>query len=153
MFTPKGLQVLEYNVRFGDPECQPLLMRLDGDLVEIMLACIEGRLPEVEVKARPEAALGVVLAAGGYPASYPKGMEISGIAEAEALSGVKVFQAGTAVDNGGVVTSGGRVLCVTALGQGLAQAKKRAYEAVALVHFENSFHRRDIGDKGLKRLG
>jgi phosphoribosylamine--glycine ligase len=153
MFTPDGLQVLEYNVRFGDPECQPLLMRLDSDLVEIMLACIEGRLPEVEVRARPEAALGVVLAAGGYPASYPKGMEISGIAEAEALSGVKVFQAGTAVDNGGVVTSGGRVLCVTALGQGLAQAKKRAYEAVALVHFENSFHRRDIGDKGLKRLG
>ncbi|SKA89258.1 phosphoribosylamine--glycine ligase [Paucidesulfovibrio gracilis DSM 16080] len=154
MYTADGLGVLEYNVRFGDPECQPLLARLDGDLLEIMLACVEGRLPEVAVKARPEAALGVVMAAEGYPQSYPKGMEISGIADAESLPGVKVFQAGTApTEDGGVVTSGGRVLCVTALGDGLAEAKERAYLAVNKVHFENSYFRRDIGDKGLQRLG
>jgi phosphoribosylamine--glycine ligase len=156
MYTDDGPQVLEYNVRFGDPECQPLLMRLDGDLLEIMLACIEGRLPEVRVKARPEAALGVVMAAEGYPRSYPKGMEITGIADAEAEPDVKVFQAGTRAGTGDqegkTLTSGGRVLCVTALGEDLAEAKKRAYEAVAKVRFDKCYFRRDIGDKGLKRL-
>jgi phosphoribosylamine--glycine ligase len=156
MYTDDGPQVLEYNVRFGDPECQPLLIRLDGDLLEIMLACIEGRLPEVRVKARPEAALGVVMAAEGYPRSYPKGMEITGIADAEAEPDVKVFQAGTRAGTGDqegkTLTSGGRVLCVTALGEDLAEAKKRAYEAVAKVRFDKCYFRRDIGDKGLKRL-
>ncbi|MEF2144590.1 MAG: phosphoribosylamine--glycine ligase [Desulfovibrionaceae bacterium] len=151
MFTENGVMVLEYNVRFGDPECQPLLMRLDGDLLEIMLACIHGELDKIEVKARPETAMGVVMAAEGYPRSYPKGMEITGITEAEQAQDVKVFQAGTKADGKRIVTSGGRVLCVTALGEDLADAKKRAYQALDKVHFEKSYHRRDIGDKGLKR--
>ena len=152
MFTDKGLQVLEYNVRFGDPECQPLLLRLKTDLAEILMACVEGRLSEVDVVSDPRSALGVVMAAKGYPGDYPKGMPITGIEEAEALDGVKVFQAGTRLDNGALVTSGGRVLCVTALGEGLDDAKNKAYEAVDKVHFKDSYFRRDIGDKGLKRL-
>ncbi len=153
MFTEKGPMVLEYNVRFGDPECQPLLMRLESDLAEIMLACVEGRLSEVEVKVRPEPSLCVVMAADGYPASgYPKGMEISGIDHADQVEGVKVFQAGTRLEEGRILSSGGRILGVTALGRDLAQAKDRAYQAVERIKFENSYYRRDIGDKGLKRL-
>ncbi|SNR90678.1 phosphoribosylamine--glycine ligase [Humidesulfovibrio mexicanus] len=151
MFTKDGPMVLEYNVRFGDPECQPLLMRLDGDLLQIMLACAEGRLAPDMVRVRQQTALCVVVAAPGYPGSYPKGMAIHGLAEADALPGVKVFQAGTAVKDGGIVTSGGRVLGVTALGDTLAEAKARAYEAVGKVGFEGAFFRRDIGDKGIAR--
>ncbi|MDR3641814.1 MAG: phosphoribosylamine--glycine ligase [Humidesulfovibrio sp.] len=151
MFTENGPLVLEYNVRFGDPECQPLLMRLDADLLEILFACAEGRLTPDMVRVRPETALCVVIAAPGYPGAYPKGMEISGLAEADALPGVKVFQAGTAAKDDKTFTSGGRVLGVTALGLTLAEAKARAYEAVAKVHFEGCYFRRDIGDKGIAR--
>jgi phosphoribosylamine--glycine ligase len=151
MFTQGGPQVLEYNVRFGDPECQPLLMRLDGDLVDVLMACVEGRLDPAMVRVRPETALCVVLAAPGYPASYPKGMAISGLAEADAIPGVKVFQAGTKVEDGKTVTSGGRVLGVTALGASLAEAKTLAYAAVAKLDFEGCQYRRDIGDKGIAR--
>ncbi|MBA4357125.1 MAG: phosphoribosylamine--glycine ligase [Desulfovibrio sp.] len=151
MFTKNGPMVLEYNVRFGDPECQPLLMRLDSELVDIMLACAEGRLTPDMVRLRPETAICVVLAAPGYPGSYPKGMEIHGLAAADAIPGVKVFQAGTKVQDGKTVTSGGRVLGVTALGATLSEAKARAYEAVARVHFDGCFFRRDIGDKGIAR--
>ena len=151
MYDGDDLNVLEYNVRFGDPECQPLLMRLETDLLEIMLACVEGRLDEIAVTSRPQTACGVVMAAAGYPGKYPKGMEITGIEEAEALGDVKVFQAGTKLEDGKTLTTGGRVLCVTALGDDLAAAKKRAYEAVAKIHFDSSYYRRDIGDKGLNR--
>jgi len=155
MFTPSGPMVLEYNVRFGDPECQPLLMRLDGDLLDIMFACIEGKLTPDMVRVKPETALCVVIAAPGYPGSYPKGMEITGLDEADQCSRsdarVKVFQAGTAVREGKTVTSGGRVLGVTALGADLAEAKKRAYDAVATVGFDGCYFRRDIGDKGIAR--
>jgi phosphoribosylamine--glycine ligase len=151
MFTAAGPMVLEYNVRFGDPECQPLLMRLDGDLLEIMLACAGGRLDPAMVRVRPETALCVVVAAPGYPGAYPKGMEISGLDGADALPGVKVFQAGTAVADGRCVTSGGRVLGVTALGATLAEAKEKAYAGVAKVGFEGCYFRRDIGDKGIAR--
>jgi len=139
-------------VRFGDPECQPLLMRLDGDLLDILFACAEGRLDPAMVRVRPQTALCVVLAAPGYPGSYPKGMAITGLAEADALPGVKVFQAGTKIQDGKPVTSGGRVLGVTALGATLAEAKAKAYEAVAHVHFEGCHFRRDIGDKGIARV-
>jgi len=152
MYTEDGPFVLEYNVRFGDPECQPLLMRLETDLLEIMFACIDGKLGQLEVKSSPKTACGVVVAAEGYPSSYPKGMEVTGLDAADAMNGVKVFQAGTKVDGGKIVTSGGRVLCVTALGDDLAAARKLAYEAVDKVHFDNSFYRRDIAEKGLKRL-
>ncbi|MBG0790622.1 MAG: phosphoribosylamine--glycine ligase [Desulfovibrionaceae bacterium] len=152
MYTENGPSVLEYNVRFGDPECQPLLMRLETDLLEIMFACIDGKLDQVDVTSSPQTACGVVMAAEGYPGSYPKGMEITGLDEADAMEGVKVFQAGTRTDGDKIVTSGGRVLCVTALGDDLAAARERAYQAVEKIHFDNSYYRRDIADKGLKRL-
>ena len=136
--TKDGPKVLEYNVRFGDPECEPLLMRLESDLLEIMDACIDGRLDEVKLSIRPESALGVVIAAEGYPGSYPKGMEIKGIDAVDALPDTKVFQAGTKREGSRTLSSGGRVLCVTALGKGLAEAQKRAYEAVAKIDMEKS---------------
>ena len=152
MMTKDGPKVLEYNVRFGDPECEPLLMRLESDLLEIMDACIDGRLDEVKLSIRPESALGVVIAAEGYPGSYPKGMEIKGIDAVDALPDTKVFQAGTKREGSRTLSSGGRVLCVTALGKGLAEAQKRAHEAVAKIDMEKSQHRSDIGAKGLRRL-
>lgn len=155
MFTKEGPLVLEYNVRFGDPECQPLLMRLDGDLLDILFACAEGRLTPDMVRVRPETALCVVIAAPGYPGGYPKGMEITGLDEADDLArrnpGCKVFQAGTTLKDGKTVTSGGRVLGVTALGADLAEAKAKAYELVAKVGFDGCYYRRDIGDKGIAR--
>jgi len=151
MFTDSGPKVLEYNVRFGDPECQPLLTRLDSDLAGIMLACVQGRLDKVTAKWRPETSVCVVMAAKGYPLSYQKGMPITGIEDAERLSGVHVFHAGTSMKDGKLVTSGGRVLGVTALGPDLAQAQKQAYAAVDRIHFDKKYFRRDIGDKGLKK--
>ena len=131
MMTKDGPKVLEYNVRFGDPECQPLLMRLESDLLDVMGSCIDGRLSDVTLSIRHESALGVVIAAEGYPGSYAKGMEIKGIDAVDALPDTKVFQAGTKREGSRTLSSGGRVLCVTALGAGLADAQKRAYEAVA----------------------
>ena len=153
MMTEDGPKVLEYNVRFGDPECQPLLMRLKNDLADIMFACIEGRLDTVSLNIEERSALGVVLTSAGYPGSYPKGMPISGIDEAEKLDGVQVFQAGTREENGQILANGGRVLCVTALGSDLKEAQKRAYEGMRRLSMENSQFRSDIGLKGLKRLG
>ena len=151
MYTDKGPYVLEYNVRFGDPECQPLLARLDTDIVEIMLACVEGRLDTIDIAIKPESSLCVVLAADGYPGSYAKGMEITGIDDADAIPGVKVFQAGTKLEDGRTLSSGGRVLGVTALGKDLAEAKAKAYQAVDKIAFDGKYFRRDIGDKGLSR--
>ncbi|WP_031484694.1 phosphoribosylamine--glycine ligase [Maridesulfovibrio frigidus] len=150
MYTPDGPSVLEYNVRFGDPECQPLLMRLDSDLAEIMLACVEGRISEVDVKLKSETTMCVVMAAGGYPGPYEKGMEITGFEEAEQVEGVKVFQAGTTYQDGKTLTNGGRVLGVTALGSDLSIAQAKAYEAVEKLSFKDAYFRRDIGNKGLK---
>lgn len=150
MMTAKGPYVLEFNVRFGDPECQPLLMRFDSDLAEVMMACVEGRLAETPLNIKKETTLGVVIAAAGYPDSYPKGMEISGFAEAEAIDGVKVFQAGTTLENGITRANGGRILCVTALGETLAEAQKRAYMGVDKIKMDKGYCRRDIGFKGLR---
>ena len=152
MMTEDGPKVLEYNVRFGDPECQPLLMRLESDLLDVMGACIDGRLADVKLALRPESALGVVIAAEGDPGDYPKGMEIKGIDVVDALPDTKVFQAGTKREGSRTLSSGGRVLCVTALGNGLVEAQKRAYEAVAKIDMDKSQHRSDIGAKGLRRL-
>ena len=152
MMTSSGPRVLEFNVRFGDPECQPLLMRLEGDLLEVMLACAQGRLHEVTLAHKPETALCVVIAAKGYPGEYATGMAISGIERAEEThpGKVKVFQAGTRAAGEGAEASGGRVLGVTALGADLAEAQRNAYDAVAHVRMENSQFRRDIGSKGLR---
>ena len=152
MMTEDGPKVLEYNVRFGDPECQPLLMRLESDLLDVMGACIDGRLADVKLALRLESALGVVIAAEGYPGGYPKGMEIKGIDVVDALPDTKVFQAGTKREGSRTLSSGGRVLCVTALGNWLVEAQKRAYEAVAKIDMDKSQHRSDIGAKGLRRL-
>ena len=153
MMTEDGPKVLEYNVRFGDPECQPLLMRLKNDLVDVVTACIEGRLDSVKLDIEERSALGVVLTSAGYPGSYPKGMPISGIDSAEELDNVQVFQAGTCKEGDRVLASGGRVLCVTALGRDLREAQKRAYEGMDRLSMEHSQFRSDIGLKGLKRLG
>ena len=153
MMTEDGPKVLEYNVRFGDPECQPLLMRLKNDLVDVVTACIEGRLDSVKLDIEERSALGVVLTSAGYPGSYPKGMPISGIDSAEELDNVQVFQAGTRKEGDRVLASGGRVLCVTALGRDLREAQKRAYEGMDRLSMEHSQFRSDIGLKGLKRLG
>ncbi len=150
MIAPSGeIKVLEYNVRFGDPECQPLLMRLDCDLAEVMLAAVEGRLDVMRLALRPQASVCVVLSAGGYPGNYEKGQPISGIEAAEALEDLVVFQAGTVRKEGRLLSNGGRVLGVTALGSDLAAAKARAYAGVERIHFPGMYYRKDIGDKGL----
>lgn len=153
MMTADGPKVLEYNVRFGDPECQPLLMRLKNDLVDVITACLEGRLDTMTLDIEERSALGIVLTSAGYPGSYPKGMPVSGIDSAEELDNVQVFQAGTRKDDGRVLANGGRVLCVTALGKDLREAQKRAYEGLDRLSMEHSQFRNDIGLKGLKRLG
>lgn len=153
MYTDEGPMVLEYNARFGDPECQPLLMRLDGDLMEIIQACVDGDLDESLVKFRPEDAVCVVLASEGYPGSYQRGMPITGFEEAEGIAPdkVMVFHAGTKSQDGMILSNGGRVLGITALGDGLAEAQKLAYAATARMRMQKSFYRRDIAAKGLTR--
>lgn len=153
MLTNQGPRVLEFNCRFGDPEAQPLLMRLKSDLVDLLEAVADGRLDEFsedKLEWDPRPAVCVVLASQGYPGPYSKGRVIFGLNEAAKLPHVKVFHAGTKMENGMVMTDGGRVLGVTALGETLREAKKRAYEAVAHIHFQGAFYRKDIGDKALK---
>ena len=152
MVTAGGPRVLEFNVRFGDPETQPILMRLKSDLLEVMLAVCDGKLDEVMLKWDPRPAVCVAMASKGYPDAYEKGKKITGIEEAEKLGDVVVFHAGTAIENGELVTSGGRVLGVTAMGQTIAEAKKRAYEAVEKINFEGAYYRHDIADKAIKKV-
>ncbi len=152
MMTNSGPKVLEYNTRFGDPECQPLLMRLKTPLDAIMHACVKGTLGSLKIEYTDEVAVGVVLAAEGYPDSYPKGMEITGIEEAESFENVKVFHSGTRIEDGKILSTGGRVLCVTALGADLLCAQKKAYEAIEKIRMDKSFYRKDIALKGIKRI-
>jgi phosphoribosylamine--glycine ligase len=149
MLTADGPRVLEFNARWGDPETQVYLMRLETDLVDLFEACIDRRLAEMDVHWKPEAAVCVVMASGGYPGSYEKGLPISGIEEAEAMEGVKVFHAGTKTDEDNLVTSGGRVLGVTALGATLLAARNTAYAAVDKIKFEGAHVRGDIAAKAL----
>jgi len=150
MITNNGPRVLEYNVRFGDPECQPLLMRLKTDLVDVMEATIDGRLDELgPLEWDPRPAVCVVMAAEGYPGSYAKGLPIRGLEDAAQLPDVKVFHAGTSLADGQVVTSGGRVLGVTALGDNIAKAKLQAYTAVKCIRWDGAWCRKDISDKAL----
>jgi phosphoribosylamine--glycine ligase len=147
-----GPKVLEFNVRLGDPETQALLPRLQTDLVEMMEATIDGTLDRVDLRWDPRAALCVVMASGGYPGKYETGRVITGLEAAEAMEGVQVFHAGTGTSAGRTVTSGGRVLGVTALGADLAQAQARAYAAVGKIRFEGMHYRRDIGHRALKPI-
>ena len=151
MVTAGGPRVLEFNVRFGDPETQPILLRLKSDLLEVMLAVCDGRLDEVTLEWDSRPAVCVVIAAGGYPGEYEKGKTITGIAQAEQLDDVVVFHAGTAAKNASIVTNGGRVLGVTAMGRTIADAKAKAYEAVDRIKFDGAYCRRDIADKAIKR--
>ncbi|MBE0537268.1 MAG: phosphoribosylamine--glycine ligase [Phycisphaerae bacterium] len=149
MMTQGGPRVLEFNVRFGDPETQPILMRLQSDLLEVMLAVCNGTLDRTVLKWDPRPAVCVVMAAGGYPGSYAKGKAISGLNTAAAMRDVMVFQAGTAKAGEDIVTAGGRVLGVTALGETIAAAKAQAYQAVDAISFEGAYCRRDIADKAI----
>jgi phosphoribosylamine--glycine ligase len=149
MRTADGPKVLEFNARFGDPETQVYLTRLENDLVELLDASINGTLNKIEMKWSPMASVCVVMASGGYPGSYAKGKPILGLAEAAALPNVKVFHAGTASKDGQIVTGGGRVLGVTALGRDLKSAQSAAYAAVEKIHFDGAHFRRDIAAKAL----
>ena len=153
MLTSAGPRVLEYNVRFGDPECQVLVPRLAGDLLPLCQAVAEGRGLPPSVAWRPEAAVCVVLASGGYPGGYRTGLPIEGVEQAEAHPGVTVFHAGTARRDGRLTTSGGRVLGVTALGPDIAAAVTLAYAGAAEIRFDGMHYRRDIGHRALRRLG
>ena len=147
MITEEGPKVLEYNVRFGDPETQPVLAMLDTDLIEIIEAVIDNRLDEIEIKWKHGAAVCVVMAAGGYPGSYTKGEVISGLDSA--AEHAVVFHAGTAERDGQIVTNGGRVLGVTALGKNISEAINKAYSGVEKINFNAAHYRRDIGQKAL----
>jgi phosphoribosylamine--glycine ligase len=153
MQTPQGPRVLEFNARFGDPETQPILMRLKSDLLDLLEAVVDEKLSEVDaasVEWDPRPSVSVVLCSGGYPGKYETGKLITGLEDAAKLPNVKVFHAGTKLDGNRVVTDGGRVLGVTALGDTLAAAKKNAYEAVAKIKFVGMHFRTDIADKALK---
>ena len=145
-------RVLEFNARFGDPETQPLLMRMESDLLPLLLATIEGTLAKKSIRWREEAAVCVVMASGGYPNSYGKGKSIEGLDRVGRMRDVMAFHSGTALKEGKIVTSGGRVLGVTALGKGIREAIDRAYQAVDQIHWEGAHYRKDIGYRALQRL-
>ncbi len=153
MATNQGPRVLEFNCRFGDPETQPLLMRLKTDLCDLLEAAVDNRLDEFENRLEwdPRASVSVVMASQGYPGPFTRGQVILGLGEAAKLRDVKVFHAGTKMENGVAMTDGGRVLAVTALGDTLADAKKNAYEAVKKIQFQGAFYRSDIADKALRQ--
>jgi phosphoribosylamine--glycine ligase len=151
MIDARGPKLIEYNVRFGDPECQALMPRLKDDLLTIISAAVDGVLDQVSVRWRAEAALCVVMATKGYPGAYAKGSEIRGLNDAEALPGVEIFHAGTRRMGARIVADGGRVLGVTGLGKTVAAAKTRTYEAVDLIDWPEGFSRRDIGWRAVTR--
>ncbi len=152
MIDGDNISVLEFNCRFGDPECQPLLMRLNSDLVEIFAACIDGTLDQITLDIDPRPTVCVVMASHGYPGKYTTGKPISGLVKAGKIDDVQVFHAGTASKGRQVVTSGGRVLGITAIGDDIQSALDRAYEAVSAISWTGCYYRRDIGHRALSRL-
>jgi phosphoribosylamine--glycine ligase len=151
MIADSGPKLIEYNVRFGDPECQVLMLRLQSDLVPALVACVDGALRNFDLRWRSSAALNVVMASRGYPGEYPKGSRIDGIADAAALPGVEIFHAGTEMRDGAVVAAGGRVLNVCGTGTSVAEAQARAYAAVDRIRWPEGFCRRDIGWRAIAR--
>ncbi|HEX6803231.1 MAG TPA: phosphoribosylamine--glycine ligase [Terriglobales bacterium] len=151
MMTARGPQVLEFNCRLGDPETQPVLMRLESDLIEAIEASIEGRVSDGDFRWSADAAVCIVMASGGYPGTIEVGKRITGIEEAERVNGVKVFHAGTSTRDGAFYTAAGRVLGVTARAADLRTAVDRAYEAAGNIHFDGAHYRKDIGARALKR--
>ncbi len=150
MLTPAGPKVLEFNCRFGDPETQPLMVRLKSDLMEVLLAVTDRRLDEVELEWDPRPSVCVVATSAGYPGTYKTGLPITGLEQADALQDVKVFHGGTKLVDGKIVTDGGRVLSVTAVGGDVAQARQRAYQAMSLIHFDGMQYRHDIGLQAIR---
>jgi len=153
MMTEKGPKVLEFNCRFGDPETQPIMMRLEDDLFDVLMAAVDGRLEGVELHWSPKTAVCVVMSAMGYPGEYLKGSTIEGLKNAAGIEDVVVFHAGTTTSHGRVVTSGGRVLGVTALGDSVQDAIDKAYRAVGRISWEGAYYRKDIGQKALRAQG
>jgi phosphoribosylamine--glycine ligase len=151
MMTPRGPQVLEFNARFGDPETQAILVRLESDLVEALEACIDGRLAETALEWMPGAAACVVASSAGYPGSYETGFPISGLSAAAEVPGVQVFHSGSSQVGTQLRTAGGRVLGVTAVAASLEEALEHAYQAIAEIHFEGMYYRRDIGHRALRK--
>jgi phosphoribosylamine---glycine ligase len=151
MITPSGPKLIEYNARFGDPECQVLMLRLMSDLVPALLATCDGQLKSLDLRWRNESALTVVMAANGYPGRYERGSLIEGLDTAAAVDGVKIFHAGTKADGIRVLANGGRVLNVCALGKSMRQAQSRAYEAIARIHWLDGFCRGDIGWRAVEQ--
>lgn len=151
MLTPKGPKVIEYNCRFGDPETQVVLPRLKTDIIDIFEAINNGTLADLDIEWDERACTCVIMASGGYPKSYPKGIEITGLTDGQ-LDGVTVYHAGTKLQDGKLVTAGGRVLGVTALGNDLKDALAKSYAAVEKIHFDGAHYRKDIGAKALKAL-
>jgi len=149
MITSGGPKVLEFNCRFGDPEVQAILPLVETDLVELMMASIEGRVRDVSLKLRDGAAVCVVMASGGYPGSYEKRKIIHGLDEVD--SGILVFHAGTRFERKELITSGGRVVGVTAVGKDIQSAVEKVYKAVGKITFDGAYYRRDIGHRALKR--
>ena len=152
MITATGPKLIEFNCRFGDPECQVLMLRLADDLLPILDAVARGQLAGVTARFNPESAVGVVMATRGYPGGYPSGTPITGLDDAAAMPGATVFHAGTRLVDGKLVSAGGRVLTICATGKGLPEARQRAYDAVAKVDWPDGFCRSDIGAKGLAHL-
>ncbi len=150
MMTARGPEVLEFNARFGDPETQALLVRLESDLMDALEACVEGRLAETQMRWMPGASACVIASSGGYPGSYETGKPISGLSAAAQVPGVEVFHSGTSLVDGQTATAGGRVLGVTAVADSLLEALRRAYQAMAEIQFEGMYYRRDIGHRALK---
>jgi phosphoribosylamine--glycine ligase len=151
MITANGPKLIEYNVRFGDPECQVLMLRLMSDLVPALVAAADGQLKNFDLRWFPDTALTVVMAARGYPGSYARGSVIDGLDEAAQVDGVEIFHAGTVEERGRIVANGGRVLNVSALGKSVAEAQARAYQAVDRIRWPDGFCRRDIGWRALAR--
>jgi len=151
MMTARGPEVLEFNARFGDPETQAILLRMESDLVEALEACIDGRLSATELRWTSGASACVVASSAGYPGSYETGFPITGLDDAARLPGVEVFHSGSSLADGQVLTAGGRVLGVTAAAPTLEEALNRAYQAIAMIHFDGIYYRRDIGHRALKK--
>jgi phosphoribosylamine---glycine ligase len=152
ILTPSGPKVLEFNCRFGDPETQPLMMRLQSDLAEVMIAVAENKLDQIDLRWDRRPALCVIASSQGYPGQYKTGVPIEGLDEADAMPDVKVFHSGTRSVGGRVVTDGGRVLGVTALGNDIVDARRRAYAAMQKIHFDGMHFRKDIGHQALKNV-
>jgi phosphoribosylamine--glycine ligase len=152
MITDDGVKVLEFNARMGDPETQPVLMRMKSDIIPVIEAAIDGKLNEIKLEWYDEATVCVVMASGGYPKSYEKGYEITGIEDAEKSENIKVFHAGTKIENGKLINSGGRVLGITARHKDLKVAIQDAYKAVEKINWKDVFYRKDIGKKALDRI-